>query len=291
MNERALVFSCEGARLVGVLSEPSVPPEVALLNIVGGPQYRAGSHRQFVHLARTLAENGVAALRFDARGMGDSDGDQRSFEDIQADVAAAIDALCAALPSVRQIVLSGLCGGATAALLYWRATRDPRVAGMILINPWVRSDATLARTRVKHYYVQRLMQGDFWRKLVSGRVAATAVAELLRSLKLAAIPRSTAAAGRGTDTPDLGARMAAAWTGFDRPTLLVLSETDYTAKEFQETVALSSQWQAVLQRSSVTRYDLAGADHTFSQSGMRKTVEDKMVAWLRSLPSLSKCTT
>jgi alpha/beta superfamily hydrolase len=48
-----------------------------VLVIVGGPQYRAGSHRQFTLLARSLAEQGFAVLRFDYRGMGDSTGAMR----------------------------------------------------------------------------------------------------------------------------------------------------------------------------------------------------------------------
>lgn len=282
MNERTLVFECEGARLVGILSEPSAPPEIALLNIVGGPQYRAGSHRQFVHLARTLAENGFAALRFDVRGMGDSDGDQRSFEDIQADVAAAIDALCATLPSLRQVVLSGLCGGATAALLYWRATRDTRVAGMVLLNPWVRSDATLARTRVKHYYTQRLAQGTFWRKLLSGQVAKSAVTELLRNLKLAVAAASVSRNTNSKRAATLEQKMAAAWSDFGRDVMLVLSGDDYTAKEFLETVALDKTWQSCLAADAVTRLDIEGADHTYSQPGMQRTVENAIVEWLRT---------
>jgi hypothetical protein len=43
--------------------------------IVVGPQYRAGLHRQFVSLARTLSTAGFLVLRYDYRGMGDSDGE------------------------------------------------------------------------------------------------------------------------------------------------------------------------------------------------------------------------
>ena len=53
-----------------------------------------------------------------------------------------------------------------------QATRDPRVAGLALLNPWVRSDAGLARARVKHYYRQRpdgtrllAQAGSRWRGL------------------------------------------------------------------------------------------------------------------------------
>jgi len=72
--EEALVFDCGGSSLIGVLSGAALAAERGVLIVVGGPQYRAGSHRQFTLLARHLAERGVPTLRFDYRGMGDSDG-------------------------------------------------------------------------------------------------------------------------------------------------------------------------------------------------------------------------
>ena len=77
--EQALTFDCDGERLVGVVAVPERPVPVGVLIVVGGPQYRAGSHRQFVHLARRLAGAGIAAMRFDYRGMGDASGDARSI--------------------------------------------------------------------------------------------------------------------------------------------------------------------------------------------------------------------
>ena len=55
------------------------PGRLGVIILIGGPQYRAGAHRQFVHLARSLADEGIACLRFDFRGMGDSSGEARTF--------------------------------------------------------------------------------------------------------------------------------------------------------------------------------------------------------------------
>ena len=110
-EERALAFDCGGERLYGILSLPGHAASGArgVLVVVGGPQYRAGSHRQFTLLARDLAQDGVPVLRFDYRGMGDSEGTIRPFDDVEDDLRAAIDAFMAASPGLREVVLWGLC--------------------------------------------------------------------------------------------------------------------------------------------------------------------------------------
>jgi exosortase A-associated hydrolase 1 len=285
MTETPVVFSCGGEALIGVVTAPASVPDTALLVIVGGPQYRAGSHRQFVQLARRASQLGFAAMRFDVRGMGDSGGSQRSFEDIDDDVAAAIDAIQRVLPSVKRVGLWGLCGGASAALLYCRSRDDARVAGVSLVNPWVRSDATQARTRVKHYYVERLLQPAFWKKLLSGQVAKQAVGEFMRSVRLAARPASATQGRAPGAASTLEERMAEGLARFQGEALILLSGNDYTAKEFLETVQMAPAWQAQLARPRVRREDVADADHTFSQPEAHQRVELATMQWLERIRS------
>ena len=163
--EKAVTFGCEGEDLVGIacLPDSSQGPatKTGVIIIVGGPQYRVGSHRQFVLLARALATAGIPVLRFDYRGMGDSAGDLHNFENVNNDIAKAIEALAVSAPNVGKVILWGLCDGASAALIYTHQMADSRVAGLALLNPWVRSDASLAKTQVKHYYTQQLRQKEF----------------------------------------------------------------------------------------------------------------------------------
>jgi exosortase A-associated hydrolase 1 len=276
-REAALVFDCGGDALVGVLSRPEQPLATAVVVVVGGPQYRAGSHRQFVLLARALAQAGFPVLRFDVRGMGDSSGDARSFESLGDDIGAALAALQQAMPSVERVVLWGLCDGASAALMYLERSRDPRVAGLCLVNPWVRSEASLARTQVKHYYAQRLLQREFWLKLLRGQVGAGALRGLAGSLRRALGGASTAS----SDAPvAYQHRMATAWRDFGGPMLLLLSSDDYTAKEFLEFITVDAAWRGALARPGLERRELAGADHTFSNPRSREEAEASTLAWL-----------
>lgn len=272
-TEIAVRFPCENDTLFGILARPEQPSDIGVVVIVGGPQTRVGSHRQFVLLSRALAAAGSPVLRFDVRGMGDSSGDQRTFEHITLDIKAAIDTLQTHCPSVQRIVLWGLCDAASAALLYCDETRDSRISGLCLLNPWVRSEATLAKTQVKHYYGQRLLQKEFWAKLLSGRLnIVQSVAELLRKLGQATAKTK----------PQLGfqKRMARSWKTFTGPILLILSGNDYTAKEFLEYTTSDANWQGLLDRPTVTRTNIAEADHTFSSQEWRNIVSLATTEWL-----------
>src|SRR5215471_15952260 len=88
VDEVPVSFRSEQMDLIGLLHMPDPSPSLGVVIVVGGPQYRAGSHRQFVLLARDLASNGAAVLRFDCRGMGDSGGNFPGFERIGPDIAA-----------------------------------------------------------------------------------------------------------------------------------------------------------------------------------------------------------
>ena len=275
--EQAFAFPCAGEQLLGIVALPDHPEATGILLVVGGPQYRVGSHRQFLLLSRTLAEAGYSAMRFDYRGMGDSTGELRGFESVNDDIAAAIDALQARCPWVERIVLWGLCDAASASLLYWDATQDERVSGMVLLNPWARSEATLAKTHIKHYYGQRLLQIEFWHKLLSGKLGIVRALQGFASSLMRTRPVSVG----GDKNLPLQQRMMRALEAFHGPLLLILSGNDYTGKEFLQACQGSEQAQRALSRPRLTRFDSLAADHTFSSREWRQGVEAETLAWLQ----------
>jgi exosortase A-associated hydrolase 1 len=179
---------------------------------------------------------------------------------------------------VEQIVLWGLCDAASAALLYVRHTRDPRIAGMVLLNPWIRSDQSLALTHVKHYYTTRLFQREFWAKLMNGELN---MIRALRELSQNVLVASGGGAEKPASQASFQDRMAGALRAFEEPVLLVLSGRDYTAKEFVEYADSNSLWRGLLTRSNIERADLPPADHTFSTASWRNSVEELTLDWAR----------
>lgn len=282
-REEVLNFDCAGCHLWGVLTRPAVPagPRPAVLIVTGGPQYRAGSHRMFVTLGRHLASAGFPALRFDYTGMGDSEGERRAFDAAGPDLHAALDALLAACPSAAGVVVWGLCDAASAALMF--LADDARVVGMVAANPWARSDATLAATRVKHYYAARLLQPEFWRKLLGGSLDwRGSLGSFWRDLRGA---RSLPATARGpVAAQPFQQRMAEGLRRLHGPLLVLLSGNDLTAREFIEYTSSSASWHGLLQSPQVRRVDLPEADHTFSQRRWLERVQDETLAWLDRLP-------
>ena len=284
--EEALVFRVNGVPLVGVLHRPpgSASP-VGLVVVVGGPQYRVGSHRQFVLLARCLARAGIVVLRFDLTGMGDSGGDPATFETADLDVAGALDILMATCREVRCVVLWGLCDGASAALMY--AARDPRVSGLVLLNPWVRTPAGLARAHLRGHYLQRLFSRAYWQKVL--RDPATLIASvrgLGRDVAAAQAMHDAEPLPGATPAPSPGSflgRMLEGARRFQGPVLVLLAGRDLTAAEFKTLLATHRVWRRAFSRRAVRSLELADADHTFSSQSRRDWVADRTLEFVRAI--------
>lgn len=278
-QEMPVIFECQGQQLLGVIHQCDNMTPTGVVVIVGGPQHRTGSHRQFVLLARHLAERQIASMRFDARGMGDSEGESRCFYEMDDDIRAAIDCFLATCPTLKQVVLWGLCDAASAALFY--GYQDRRVKGLILLNPWVFTQQGAAKTYLKHYYLQRLASREFWKKILLFKFDyRNSVGSFLNFLRLARSVGQPAA--KIADDLPLPIRMRECLRRFAYPVLLILSGRDLTASEFKETVKADAEWRALLNGSLVSRQDFEAADHTFSSSLWRNQVAEWTSEWIKN---------
>ena len=282
-SESAVVFDGVQGPLVGVISAPAEAARALVLIVAGQPQTRVGSHRMFVELARGLAARGVAVLRFDAGGWGDSPGEARPFEESARDVAAAARALVAthgggeaagsaadsaggnAAANAPPLWIWGLCDGASAAVLALPALRAAEVEpqALCLVNPWVRSEASHADAMVRTYYGRRIFSGEFWGRLLTGRVPLRHLLEPLRLLARRgagpAAPDTRAAA----PTADLPGQLLAELSRYRGRVVTVLSGNDLTAGETESLLRSDRRWRRRVERDGeVIR--VPGADHTFS---------------------------
>jgi len=139
-------FRSGGQQVVALLHLPQSTPAPGVIMCHGFTGHKAETHRLFVDAARDFTRNGLAVLRFDFRGSGDSEGEfhemtiSREIEDARA----ALDCLTARpeVDPVRLGVLGLSLGGCVAACL---AGTDDRVRALVLWAAVAHPERSFAR--------------------------------------------------------------------------------------------------------------------------------------------------
>lgn len=268
MKEQGVVFNSNGKQLVAI---EHLPLHVAddhqnqaikkgVIIVVGGPQTRVGSHRLFVHLARSLAKQGIVVFRFDYSGAGDSEGSVSAFTEIQHDIAAAIQTFQQRHSDITELALWGLCDAASAILLYLNEhPQQAKIKQIFLVNPWVRQAQTQAKTYLRFYYIKRLFSNVFWQKLLSGKVKAKSALTDIQGFY------QQSQTSNDIETQNNFVRqMLQGLNKFAGRCDVLLSGNDLTADEFKLLVKSNRHWHKVMARNTVNLQIINQADHTFS---------------------------
>jgi alpha/beta superfamily hydrolase len=135
---RAVTIASNGATLEGVLQTPASAAGGILVVCHPHPLYGGSMHNNVVEaLCDAALQEGVAALRFNFRGVGQSSGEHSGGEGEQDDVLAAL-AAAAAIPDAttdpRRIGLAGYSFGAAMAARAAGAD-EGAPAALVLISP------------------------------------------------------------------------------------------------------------------------------------------------------------
>jgi pimeloyl-ACP methyl ester carboxylesterase len=212
MIERVLQLR-EDRGLLGIVTPASTPKpaDFACVLMNAGVIHRIGPHRLNVKLARHLADRGIASLRLDLSGVGDSRpqaGSQGFAQQAVVDIRKGIDAMQSLL-GLRRFVVIGLCSGA--AVGYRAALGDNRIAGLQMLDPY----AYQTRTARLRYYLGRLRLPEAWvgwtRNLL-GPAPPEEAANALLSDFVAEPPAAEFAAGLRT-LVDRGTAVMCVYTG------------------------------------------------------------------------------
>jgi dienelactone hydrolase len=205
-----------GGRLFGVLCEPAGHRERAPLVVIANTATtpHIGDGRFNVELARSLARAGIASLRIDAHGIGDSPGAHTvinssllSYEQLAADTSLAVDwAVGRGHP---RVALFGICSGAYLSLQV--ATKNPSVSAMLLINlqrfefpPDFRMcDALKIGAGSTRAHFRAMLRMRKWAQVVRGEVGLRPVWRTLSRYAMDALVSNAAAlAGDANGTAD-----------------------------------------------------------------------------------------
>lgn len=270
MSRRHVTFACEGSELVGTLD--AAAGRTGLLIVTGGNELRSGPWGSQALIAQKAALAGFPAFRFDRRGTGDSAGENARFAGSAADIAAAIAAFRAHVPTLRRVVAFGNCDAASALMLAGGAGLD----ALVLANPWTFEPAPEASPEsgiepapapmppsvLRRHYFKRLTDPRAIWRLLTGKV------------ELARMASSLADAAKGDGAPtSLARQLGDGLAAFTGPVTILLAENDRTAQAFL------ANWDKADSRLR----QCPGASHSFVEPQARIWLQGQILAALRSL--------
>jgi len=277
VRERALCFRAANCRLAANLVVPETTADVGVLFVHGFAGTRSGPHDLLTQLARELGRAGLASLRFDLRGRGESEGDGRRTDlaGMAADTVAAADVLRRELDTDR-ILPVGLCSGGNVAI--GALPELGAVAGLVLLSVYPFSDGdTFGRDvnrtwRHLQTYATRACRSETWRRLMRGQIDLHSVVRVL----CMPLCRSRRQARAGAKEPDATAAAATPPTRHlanlrpGIPTLMVYGTADpdmKAARRYYERYARERQLP-------VHFTEIAGANHNFSSAAWTAAVAE-----------------
>jgi pimeloyl-ACP methyl ester carboxylesterase len=135
----------EDQYLAGTLTVPDREPEALVLLLAGTGAPRSHRFQLWTRTARGLAEHGLASVRLDYRGIGDSSGRvlQPVLGDQRTEQAITVARFCMQACSVERVAVIGNCSGGVVGLGV--TAQMPEVETAILILPRLVQMSTVGR--------------------------------------------------------------------------------------------------------------------------------------------------
>lgn len=272
--EQHFVFTNHGQQLLAVLHQPEQRPKVGLVFLHGWPGYRVGAHRLLVKAAREATRRGFAALRFDFRGRGDSEGatlDTTLVTMISDAVVAARELQERA--GVEGLAFVGDCSGCEVAIGAGPST--PGLRAMVLWSAPIiggqRAVAEVAKRRsVYGAYLRKLFSFESWRKLLTGAVRW----DLVRR----ALVRGGKGKGEDGAAEDRDVDWHGSFLAFSGSRLFVYGSADPVTPPCVE-------FYGALSRRAGTEMELRpveGANHAFYSAAWEREVIGVTMDWLEA---------
>jgi exosortase A-associated hydrolase 1 len=267
MTRLSHTFGCGNLMLAGTLD--TAPGSTGLLIVSGGNEIRSGAFGGQADMAARIATAGFPVFRFDRRGIGDSEGENRGFRHSAKDIAAAVDAFRAMVPQLSRVVAFGNCDAASALMLAGGTGCD----GLVLSNPWTieqdeaggAADDNPPPAAIRARYLEKLKNPREVMRLLSGGV------------NLSKLTRGVVQALRPPPPPSSLAReMAEGLAGFTGEVRILLATADRTAQVFE------AAWEVACDRADPRIRRCEGAGHAYVEPEHRDWLTAQILASLRA---------
>lgn len=305
----------QGDLLQGILHEPepSTARGVCVLLLSPGIKGRVGPHRLYLKIAAGLVPLGFHVLRFDFRGLGDSEGElvEHELVDVYNQVHGGryvndtIDALnwFQVTSDIGRFVGSGLCGGSITALM--AAEIDRRIECILGVGlptileggpeNWARYVSSAQASALRTGYLRKLADPKSLLRFLTGKSSYSAIVRVFRLL-ISDHPGGTEPREHeASSTPDsTNPRFASAFLAMlesNRPMMLVFSENDRLRLQFADHF---EQRHAARLQAKRHLYDvqvIPNANHVLSDQESVHELVRIAGSWLTTLyPNLLKRT-
>lgn len=260
MSRFSGMFECEGVLLACTFDR--APGTTGLLIVSGGNEIRSGAFGGQADMAARIAAAGFPVFRFDRRGVGDSEGENRGFRHSAEDIAAALAAFRAMAPQLVRVIGFGNCDAASALML----TGGARCDALVLSNPWTieesdTDDSIPPPAALRSRYLERLKNPREIMRLLGGGVN---LRKLARGVVHAMRPPPPSSR--------LAQEMAAGLAGFTGDVRILLATADRTAQVFE----------AAWDKSDPRIRRCEGAGHAYVEPEHRAWLEAQLLEALRA---------
>jgi exosortase A-associated hydrolase 1 len=260
MTRLSHTFGCGSLTLAGTLD--TAAGTTGLLIVSGGNEIRSGAFGGQADLAARIAAAGFPVFRFDRRGVGDSEGENRGFRKSAKDIACALDAFRAMAPQVSRVVAFGNCDAASALML----TRGAGCDALVLSNPWTldgdtAADASPPPGAIRARYAEKLKNPREVGRLLGGGVSLGKLARGIGQMLRPAPP-----------PPGLAAELRDGLASYAGDVRILLATADRTAQLFE------ASWDKGDPR--IRRCE--GAGHAYAEPAHRDWLTDEILSVIKA---------
>lgn len=265
MKRQQCWFDVSGDRCAATLDSPHGAGQVdggtGLMIVSGGNEIRSGAHGGQAAMALYFAARNIAVFRYDRRGVGDSEGDNRGFIGSAEDIAAAVHAFRRHAPGVSRIVAFGNCDAASALALFHGGQFDR----LLLANPWIIEADGAAGDNASPSPAATAIRARYWARIKNPRSIADLLTGKINLYKLA--KGLTKAAAKEEISP-LTYKLADALLRSQTPVDIMLAERDNSAAVFKAAWD-GAAFEAIRARADITLAGVNSASHSFADDTAR----------------------